>query len=40
MVKAGDLSTLDEERVERKALLSYGSTERASCFGVFVCLSF
>lgn len=30
----------DEERVEREAVLSYRSTKKASCFWVFVCLSF
>lgn len=40
MVKAGDLWALDEVRVEREAVLSDRSTKQASCFWVFVCLSF
>lgn len=31
---------LDEVRVEKEAALSHRSTKQASCFWLFVCLSF
>lgn len=40
MVKAGDLWALDEERVEKEAMLLLRNTKQASCCWVFVCLSF